>query len=276
MKRSALAHDRDFRSWTRSPHSRFILSPVQPTWLQLLKIPRRAVGDGRKRHRVPKSTFNFEILLAGNKPHSNQLLCARCRPRRMAGYADAESDFSDDDLDLLPPNALAELESHAIRCTQAAHTQTRRAVPPSSDYGDNFEDEDLDDAVVIDEARSAPAIVPNLHRNLSQPSQREKFPHQPYGTTSIASRQRPDGYLHQPARDNLPSPAAMPRKVPMAARQGSQTGGTDEAAALRRQLEEVCWFLSLLKHPCGSTNCSIRCAKNWPPSSKTTMPELAR
>jgi hypothetical protein len=194
----------------------------------------------------------------------------------MAGYADAESSFSDDDLDLLPPNALAELESHAIRSTQAANPQNRREVPPSSDYGDNFEDEDLDDAVVIDEARSAPAIVPSLHRNVSQPSQRAPFPRQPYGTTSIAGRQRPDGYPHQPFRDHLPGPAAMPHKMPMAARQGSQTGGTDEAAVLRRQLEEVCGFQRPLKHPCGSTNCSIRCAKNWPPSSKTTMPELAR
>lgn len=154
----------------------------------------------------------------------------------MAGHADAESNFSDDDLDDLPPNALQELENNAIRLTQAANTQGRREVPPSSDYGDDFDDEDLDDAVVIDEARSAPAIVPALHRaNVSKASQREQqlINTRPFSNTFNASRQRQDALLQQPG------PAGIPRKQPVLARQGSEAQVKDEAALLRRQVEEV-------------------------------------
>ena len=169
-------------------------------------------------------------------PASNEGLAAR-----MAVHAERESNFSDDDLDDLPPNTLAELENNAIRLTQAAHTHGGRDVPPSSDYGEDFDDEDLDDAVVIDEARSAPAIVPALHRQpLSQTSQRDQqFLHRrPYGNASHASIQRQEALLHQPSRDRLPSPAVLPRK-PAPLRQGSQTQATDEVALLRSQLEEA-------------------------------------
>jgi hypothetical protein len=158
----------------------------------------------------------------------------------MAAYTVEESNFDDDDLDDLPDSTLAALENHAIRLTQAAHNQGGRQAPPSSDYGDDFDDEDLDDAVVIDEARSAPAIVPTLHRRpLSQTPQREQqFLHPlPYGNTSHANRQRQETLIHQP--DHLPQPAPLPYKQPVPIRQGSQAKGTEEVALLRRQLEEV-------------------------------------
>lgn len=70
--------------------------------------------------------------------------------RGMAGHHDGEDFFSDDDLDTLPQNAFDELEQTAIRQTQA--TQLIKG-PPSSNYGDEFDDEDLDDAEVFDAAQ---------------------------------------------------------------------------------------------------------------------------
>ena len=176
----------------------------------------------------------------------------------MAGHADGESNFSDDDLDDLPITALDELENNAIRLTQAAHThtQTRRDAPPSSDYGEDFDDEDLDDAVVIDEARSAPAIVPALYRApLSQTSQREhQFLRPQFGSTSNKSRPRQDALLHQPNRDRLPSPTGLPTKRPVPVQQASQAQEqvqrTDEAALLRRQLDEVYYLYLILPVLC--------------------------
>jgi len=105
----------------------------------------------------------------------------------MAGFADGENNFSDDDLDDLPVNALQELENNAIQFTQAA-TQVRQKPPPSSDYGDEFDDDDLDDAVVIDEARSAPAVNTIFKRGPSnQVTQREHFRQQRYGAPSKPS-----------------------------------------------------------------------------------------
>jgi hypothetical protein len=169
----------------------------------------------------------------------------------MAGHADREDNFSDDDLDDLPPNALAELEHNAVRLTQAARAHSQREALPSSDYGEDFDDEDLDDAVVIDEARSAPAIVPALHRaTLSQASQREhQALHHQLGTTSSARRQRQEAFLHPPSRDRLPSPASLPHGRSVQVRQGSQIQRSDEAELLRRQLEEV--------HPSDSILCVI-------------------
>jgi hypothetical protein len=80
----------------------------------------------------------------------------------MAGHDDGESNYDNDDLDDLPSDALIELENNAIQFTQAQRVK----AAPSSDYGDDFEDEDLDDAVVIDESRSTPAIVPTLRQTV--------------------------------------------------------------------------------------------------------------
>lgn len=75
----------------------------------------------------------------------------------MAGQDDGDSYFSDSELDDLPHNALDELENNAILYTQHQTQATQLiTVPPSSDYGDGFDDEDLDDAVVFDEAQVVP------------------------------------------------------------------------------------------------------------------------
>ncbi|KAK7744317.1 hypothetical protein SLS62_010275 [Diatrype stigma] len=64
-------------------------------------------------------------------------------------------DFSDDDLDALNANALQELENNAIQFTQAQ----KKYDEPSQNFLDyDFEDDDLDDAVVQDELRGNPIL----------------------------------------------------------------------------------------------------------------------
>ncbi len=64
-------------------------------------------------------------------------------------------DFSDDDFDALNANALQELENSAIQFTQAQKSfeprnpPPARALQPQHDVGYDFEDDDLDDAVVV-------------------------------------------------------------------------------------------------------------------------------
>lgn len=72
----------------------------------------------------------------------------------MAGHDEGDDFFSDDGLDNIPQNAFDELEETAIRQTQA--TQLAQPPPSSSNYGDDFDDEDLDDAEVFDAAQDAP------------------------------------------------------------------------------------------------------------------------
>lgn len=68
-------------------------------------------------------------------------------------------DFSDDGFDELEDTALQELENNAIQCTQAQKLgQTQHGWEDSEDYG--LEDDDLDDAVVIDAAAQAPVRRP--------------------------------------------------------------------------------------------------------------------
>ncbi|KAK2624468.1 hypothetical protein QTJ16_006418 [Diplocarpon rosae] len=106
----------------------------------------------------------------------------------MAGYEDGESFFGDDDLDALPEDALDALENNAIQFTQAQTQAPRLQPPPSSDYGDEFDDEDLDDAIVIDESRSPAAVVNGPRRsNPAQASQREHV----NSNLSFPSRQWP-------------------------------------------------------------------------------------
>jgi hypothetical protein len=101
----------------------------------------------------------------------------------MAGLDDGEDFFSDDDLDGLPQNALDELEHNAILYTQH-QTQATQLVKdhPSSDYGDGLEDEDLDDAVVINGATGVPDKLQPLHsRGTGVATQREQFRQARYG-----------------------------------------------------------------------------------------------
>ncbi len=165
----------------------------------------------------------------------------------MAGYDDEENFFNDDDLDALPHDALAELENNAIQFTQAQTQAARLKAPPSSDYGDDFEDEDLDDAVVVDESRSTPAINSYLQRNVSrQASQREQFRPQHNGTIrhpnpNLANRQRQNRppKLSQPTR--FPSHVPVPQNDSMVAQKGSRPSSAPntEVKRLQRMVEEV-------------------------------------
>lgn len=169
----------------------------------------------------------------------------------MAGYVHGENNFSDDDLDELPLNTLAELEHNAIQFTQAANTQAplkpapapASAAPPSSDYGDDFEDEDLDDAVVVDESRSTPALITTLNGNHRGPAtQREPFRQQRYGNPSssgLKNPQRPDVPLYLPNRDNILGSSAGPQNDAVTVKLESQVANADDTEGLRRQLEEV-------------------------------------
>jgi hypothetical protein len=162
----------------------------------------------------------------------------------MAGQDDGDNFFDDDDLDTLPHDALVELENNAIQFTQA-QTTSRYNAAASSDYGDDFDDEEFDDAIVVDESRSTPATIPALHRNIpGQANQREQF-RQQHGTLStlnpnLASRQRPPDppKFNQPNRSQLPVP--IPQNESMTAQQGSQGSGADgNVESLQRQIEEV-------------------------------------
>ncbi|TVY84456.1 hypothetical protein LSUE1_G001278 [Lachnellula suecica] len=161
-------------------------------------------------------------------------------------------DFDDDELDSLPANALVELENNAIQFTQA-QTQARYSKPvppaPSSDYGDEIGEEDLDDAVIIDESRSTPVIIPSLQHKVQLPAQavqREPFRPQRYGTISnshsLPDRQR---NVLLPPKFNPPT-RPLPRSAiqqhdSMRVEQGSQpSGGEDNAAEdLQRQFQEL-------------------------------------
>jgi hypothetical protein len=159
----------------------------------------------------------------------------------MAGYADGENNFSDDDLDDLPVDALQELENNAIQFTQACVT----VKAPPSDYGDEFDDEDLDDAVVIDEAKSAPAVVPPFSRGpQSQAPQREQFRQQRYGaprSPNLVNRSRPNvsPTLNQPNQSQPHVSIHIQQHESMVAQQGSLPESGEKVDDLQRQIQEV-------------------------------------
>ncbi len=159
----------------------------------------------------------------------------------MAGYDGGDDFFDDDDLDALPHDTLLELENDAIQFTQAqtqAQAQAaRQKPPPSSDYGDEFDDEDLDDAVVIDESRRTAAIPP-LQR-LDPVTQHEQFRQERYGApsgTNLANRPR---QLHQPSRASAQIP--IPQHESMVAQQGSHPSAAADLTveSLQEQVELV-------------------------------------
>jgi hypothetical protein len=189
----------------------------------------------------------------------------------MADHDDGENYFDDDDLDALPADAFLELENHAIQSTQAH----RPKAPPSSDYGDDFEDGDLDDAVVIDESRSTPAIVPILRQNApGQATQREQFRQQRYGAAvnaNLVNRQRynPPPKFNDSSRLQL---APIVQNAPQVDRETEdQTPGPD-LTSLQRQVEEVL-SPSLNYLPNLTTSSYL---KSGMLSNKTSMPRQAR
>jgi hypothetical protein len=156
----------------------------------------------------------------------------------MAGHEDGESNYDDDDLDDITTDALIELENNAIQFTQAQRVK----AAPSSDYGDDFEDEDLDDAVVIDESRSKPAIIPSLRQNVpGLATQHEQFRQQRYGeanSSNLANRQRRN--LPPKFNDlNRSPPASTAQHVGhVEEARGEEAAGLD-VLSLQRQVQEV-------------------------------------
>ncbi|ESZ95526.1 hypothetical protein SBOR_4079 [Sclerotinia borealis F-4128] len=157
----------------------------------------------------------------------------------MAPHEDGENNFSDDDfLNDIPADALEELENNAI-----AFTQAQIKAPPSSDYGDELDDDDLDDAVVIDEARSAPAVVPFVHRNNLNPvARQEQIRKQRYGDTNIVNRHRNNIGPPLPHQSNrLPQPLSVPiqREASNPSRQRSQSIADGDNDALKKLVQEL-------------------------------------
>lgn len=154
----------------------------------------------------------------------------------MPPYDDDE--FSDDEFGLndIPDDALEELESKAIQFTQAqhpAHNSPVTAAAPLSDYGDDFDDDDLDDNVVIDESRSTPALNPTFqHRSLSQ---QRKLPQR------LASNNAPSHYINTERRSVPPPPLfnQSQQSTTYPEHNGALEIQPDIVAQLRRQLDEV-------------------------------------
>lgn len=185
----------------------------------------------------------------------------------MAGHDDGESAYDDDDLDDLPSDALVELENNAIQFTQAQRVK----AAPSSDYGDDFEDGDLDDAVVIDESRSTPA----LRQTVPGPAiQHEQFRRQRYGmanNSNLANRQRynPPPKFNESSR--LPSGPIVQHADKVEQGTGEQAAGSD-VLSLQRQVEEV---VSPNLNYLPSLTISS-CLESEMPSKKTSMLRQAK
>lgn len=176
-------------------------------------------------------------------------------PDGMAGYDDDDEEvFDDDDFDALPDDALVELENNAIQFTQAQTQAARgKVVAPSSDYGDDIDDVDFEEDILIDEARSTPAIT--AHLNIpGLATQQEQFRQQRYATTNnssstsqLASRTRPTPPRFTESNHSRP-PAAIPLNDSVVAEHGSQPSAASDVKveSLRKQLEEVITILSLI------------------------------
>jgi hypothetical protein len=155
----------------------------------------------------------------------------------MPPYDDDDS-FDEFGLDDLPDDALDELEHNAIQFTQAQHNDhatARPAAAGSSDYGDNFGDDDLDDNVVIDESRSTPAINPTFQPRHS--SQHNKLPQRaasnvPSYHPPVERRSAPPPPLFRQSQQS----AIVPQRGSEPPVYGSQG---DKLAELQRQLNEV-------------------------------------
>jgi hypothetical protein len=113
-------------------------------------------------------------------------------------------EFSDDSLDDLNDTDLQALENNAIQFTQAKLGQSQ-AAPTQHEY--EFEDDDLDDTVVIDEHAQPPRPPPQLP---------QKAPiHPPRHTNTAAGTRRWNQHLPPPRPSYPPRPQYPPsRTVP--------------------------------------------------------------
>ncbi|KAI1103815.1 hypothetical protein F4804DRAFT_308921 [Jackrogersella minutella] len=110
-------------------------------------------------------------------------------------------EFSDDDFDALNANILQELENNAIQFTQA-----QKKYQPSQSQTqlfDDFEDDDLDDAVVQDELRGNSVLLPEKSAQL--PSR------------VVPQQQAWGGPVPVPASHFRPQPIASSSRQPMPA-----------------------------------------------------------
>ncbi|KAI8959905.1 hypothetical protein F5Y11DRAFT_331591 [Daldinia sp. FL1419] len=115
-------------------------------------------------------------------------------------------DFSDDDFDTLNANVLQELENNAIQSTQAQKKYQQSQAQPL--YVDDFEDDDLDDAVVRDELRGN-SILPEEKTQLpSRVAPQQQYQQQWRNPVPApAGHFRPPS-VHSVSRNPLPAPAS--------------------------------------------------------------------
>ncbi|KAI0871623.1 hypothetical protein GGS24DRAFT_470605 [Hypoxylon argillaceum] len=136
-------------------------------------------------------------------------------------------DFSDDDLDGLNDNALQELENNALQFTQTQKPHGRPApeplhaprvhpLLPEAEY--DFEDDDLDDAVlVVQEPLQAPLQAKSALPPVSAPAHGPA----PQGPARLAPRMAPPQQRQQPQQQketwrpvSIPTPASHLRPQP--------------------------------------------------------------
>lgn len=178
----------------------------------------------------------------------------------MAGLEQGEDFFSDDDLDALPQNALDELEQNAILHTQH-QTQATLILgdPQSSDYGDGLDEDDLDDAVVIDKAQNISERRQSFHSLLVGPqSQREQFRRSRYGVhgnvDSLANRaplQQFDTLRHLPHNHVAERIADDGVRLTPSVEASKQSEADITVEALQKQVQEVrlsCHLLTDIQH----------------------------
>ncbi|KAK3290367.1 uncharacterized protein B0H64DRAFT_427652 [Chaetomium fimeti] len=131
-------------------------------------------------------------------------------------------DFSDDGFDDLNDTVLQELENNAIQFTQAQQLAQSQAAPPAQNdaFEYEFEDDDLDDTVVIDEhALPPPRPAP---QQTAVPIQ------QPRHTTTGTQRWNqhlPPSRLAYPARPQY-APPSRPVPPPLPSRQRYPAGSS--------------------------------------------------
>ncbi|KAL1843227.1 hypothetical protein VTJ49DRAFT_2558 [Mycothermus thermophilus] len=104
-------------------------------------------------------------------------------------------DFSDDDFDNLNDDVLQELENNAIQATQVQKRGQTEAAPAGrhESFDCEFEDDDLDDTVVIDQLAQPPQPPPGLQRQ-----QHQALPiGQPRHGTSLTGTHRWNQHLPQ-------------------------------------------------------------------------------
>ncbi|KAH6631265.1 hypothetical protein F5144DRAFT_547403 [Chaetomium tenue] len=168
-------------------------------------------------------------------------------------------DFSDDGFDDLNDTVLQELENNAIQFTQAQQLAQSQAAPPVQDnaFEYDFDDDDLDDTVVIDEHALPPPRPPQqtalptqqprhpttgIQRwNPQLPPSRSVYPQRPQYVQPPVSSARPQQAPRQSQFTRPPLQAARPYAVPPSqAHHGAGPASQNEIiATLRARVSEL-------------------------------------